>query len=69
MNSLEIREFVLSLQTFVEKSPLPLELKSMIFQSMSSDLKKMADEEVVQQFQERSAKEEENEERTEEVNE
>lgn len=65
MNSLEIREFTLSLQTFVEKSSLPLELKSMIFQSMANDLKRMANEEVHEQLVAREENKE-NEERTEE---
>lgn len=65
MNSLEIREFTLSLQTFVEKSSLPLELKSMIFQSMANDLKRMANEEVHEQLVAREENKE-SEERTEE---
>lgn len=67
MNSLEIREFIFSLQKFVENSPLPLEVKSMVFQSMTNDLKKMADAEVQQLLIERqNSSETEIEERTDE---
>lgn len=58
MNSLQVREFIISLQSFVEESPLPTEVKSMVFTSMANDLRRMADEEVQKQIEERSKSQE-----------
>ena len=60
MNSAEIKNFQYALETYINDSPLPLEVKRMVLKDIYVTIAGKANEEILQQLREKEAKQEEN---------
>lgn len=59
MDSLQIREVKQSIETFLNKQEIPLEVQRMLLKELLADTEKKTDEELIRLLNERNLKEQE----------